>query len=150
MKKFLMLGVLALMVGSAQAAEQGSVQPRELFRYDFRCEFKKDNGPDFLAMARVFADNNYDQSTRDNLTNLIAVTADDSLIAANSATLTSGQHVVVISDANGSPSIVVKRDSTRGAGPEWMKYDAWLAFDSNHKIPGSCEVRAQPANPDHG
>jgi hypothetical protein len=150
MKKLMILALLALTVSAAQAAEQ----PLKVFKFDFKCDFKRDNGPDFSALATVYADVNTtwaigEQSRNNaNAVNLIAVSVDDTLITASSAILNSQDRYVQIQSINGSPSIFVRRDDHR-LGTEWMKYDAYLAFDANHRIPGSCQVRSDLRDHDH-
>jgi hypothetical protein len=143
MKKMIFLALLALTASAAQATEQ----PERIFKFDFQCSFQDRGGPEFTAQARVFADVNTTFGIGDsrggirNATNLIAVYFDDELIAANSAILNSQERFVQIQDANGSPSIFVRRDDHR-IGPEWMKYEAFLAFDNARRIPGFCKVRS--------
>jgi hypothetical protein len=150
MKKLMILALLALTVSVAQAAEQ----PLKVYKFNFKCDFKRDNGPDFSALATVYADVNntwsIGEQSRDysNAVNLIAVAVDDTLIVASNAILNSQDRYVQIQSVNGSPSIFVRRDQKK-IGTEWMKYDAFLAFDSNRRIPGTCQVRSDLGDHDH-
>ncbi len=160
MKKTL-ASAFAMMMFALMASAPVHADERDgLFRFDFKCEFRRDNTTtsptderqEFKADARVFAElrrmnNRDDDKSTSNLENLISVKFDDQLIVAESAVLNSGRKAVVITGVSGSPSIIVIRKND--ISTEWMRYEAFLKFGDRRAIEGSCEVRAERVDHDH-
>jgi hypothetical protein len=198
MKKYVLISALALMVtaGIANAADLPAVPSvpgvpavpgvpgdqdhdhdhnhgRGLFRFDFRCDFRRDDhhpmdatmddGHDdrgCRADATVFAfvDDRRDwmssmEQFRDPL-NRFTVTCDGRLIYADSAILNPRDpRGVSIRGIPGLPELFVERNENDREAlsltPEWMEHRATLRTRRDDRQEGTCQVQAMPAD-DHG
>ncbi|MDR3608668.1 MAG: hypothetical protein P4M08_14995 [Oligoflexia bacterium] len=156
MKKFVVLGIFALMASAvvANAAEGGRQDDAaRLFRFDFSCDFPA--GPpgshSCKAYSTVFAyvDThdwmNTMQSTRDPL-NKFTVICDDRVVYSDSAILDPGhRRFVAITGLSGLPALLVERKDHQIISDKDMIYDADLDLDGGFRpIPGKCDVETRP------
>ncbi len=153
MKKTLATTFAMMMFAIAAVAPAHADDRNNLFRFDFKCEFDRDDmtpsspREEIEVQARVFAELRHMNATdgatiknSKNLDNLIAAEFDDSLIVAESAVLNSTQRFVQITGVSGSPSLIIPRK--HDISTEWMRYEAFLKFGDRKPLRGECNVRA--------